>query len=98
MEDKVLCKTPTEGARPTRITRWKYDAVRRAILDSLDEQPDGILFKELPALVAEHLSKTEITRLGSIAWYTTTVKLDMEVRGELRRSAGKGPQRLKRKR
>ncbi len=30
--DKVVCETPTPGKQPTRIDRWKYDAVRRAIL------------------------------------------------------------------
>ncbi|MBD3670542.1 MAG: hypothetical protein HUJ29_07180 [Gammaproteobacteria bacterium] len=97
MEDKVLCKTPSPNKKPTRIARWKYDAVRRCILKSIDESDAGLLFKELPDRVANHLSADERARLGSIAWYTTTVKLDMEVAGEIQRSPGKGPQKLTRK-
>ena len=32
--------------------------------------------------------------LGSVGWYTTSVKLDMEEKGDIRRAAGSKPQRL----
>ena len=92
--DKVLCETPTPGKQATRIDRWKYDAVRRAILDSVENHKDGVLFKELPALVEGQLSGEEKKQLGSVSWYTTTVKLDMEVKGEISRVPCATPQRL----
>lgn len=93
--DKVVCKTPTPGKMPTKIDKWKYDVVRRAILNILKSQPDGVLFAELPGLVNQNLSEYERQNLGSINWYTTTVKLDLEVRGEIRRVEKATPQRLK---
>ena len=36
----------------------------------------------------------ERAALGNVMWYTTTVKLEMEVAGEIRRVDGVTPQRL----
>lgn len=92
--DKVVCKTPSPGKMPTRIDKWKYDVVRRAILNILKSQPDGVVFAELPGLVNQNLSEYEKQNLGSVNWYTTTVKLDLEVRGEIRRVEKSNPQVL----
>lgn len=93
-EDKVVCETPTPGKQSTRIDRFKYDCVRRAILESVPEAGEGLEFRDLPGEVAKRLTEEERSGLGSIAWYTTTVKLDLEVKGEVRRVPGVTPQRL----
>jgi hypothetical protein len=56
----------------------------------------GVKFIELPGLVEQCLSPGDRESLGSVSWYTTTVKLDLEVRGEIERIAGSKPQRLRR--
>jgi hypothetical protein len=94
-EDKVLCRTPTPGKSPTSILRWKYDLVREAILAVVPGKEPGIEFRKLADLVAARLTPDEQEKLGSVSWYTTTVKLDMEVNGELERLPGSGPQRLR---
>lgn len=96
-ENKVLCETPTPGKKPTRIDQWKYDCVRSAIRKSLPEQGNGLLFKELPDRVKMNLSEENLSELGSVTWYTTTVKLDMEVKGEIYRVPRSNPQRLLKK-
>lgn len=79
----------------TRIPRWKYDAVREAILDAVKTAgKDGMPFKELSAEVGARLDDDIRKRLGSIGWHTTVVKLNMEVEGELARVAGVSPQRI----
>lgn len=93
-EQKIVCETPTPGKQPTRIPKWKYDLVRQAILQSVPQHGEGVLFKELPDRVRRRLSPADRKRLGSTAWYTTVVKLDMEVKRELKRVKGAGPQRL----
>ena len=93
--EKVTCRTLASGKKPTNIDAWKFGAVRRAILSSLREQPGGVLFNELPGQVALQLSEQELAHLGSVSWYTTTVKLELEVRGEIRRVKGGSPQRLR---
>ncbi len=95
-EAKVLCQTPTPGKKGTRISKWKYDLIRAAILKAAPDDETGVEFKRLPALVKKHLSEADLQRLGSLSWYTTTVKLDLEVRGEIERIPGSKPQRIRR--
>jgi len=93
-DEKVVCETPTPGKQPTRIHKWKYEAVRRAILKAVPKKGEGVLFKDLSKQVSGFLSAEEKADLGSIGWYTTCVKLDMEVKGEIKRLAGSSPQML----
>lgn len=96
-EDKIACYTPTKGREgATRIPRWKYDCVRRAILDVLDESEEGqVVFKELADHVQETLTSNQLAKLGSLKWHVTTVKLNMEVEGEIERIPRKTPQTLR---
>jgi len=94
-EDKVTCETPTPGRKPTRIAKWKYDLVRTAILAVVPSDDQGMEFIKLPQLVEGQISADNLERLGSVSWYTTTVKLDMEVRGLIERVPGSKPQRLR---
>lgn len=93
-DERVSCQTPSAGKQSASIQRWKYDTVRRAILQAVSGTGDGLAFKDLPGEVARALSAEERSRLGSVSWYTTVVKLDLEVKGELRRVPGARPQRL----
>lgn len=92
--DRIECRTPTPGKKPTRIDRWKFDALRRAILEVVPATGGGTLFTELPELIEAALAPDERANLGSLLWYLTTVKLELEVRGELRRVPNAVPQRL----
>lgn len=93
--EKVVVETPTPGKQPTRIDKWKYDLVRAAILAVVPADDNGVEFSQLPQLIEAHISSNDLERLGSVSWYTTTVKLDMEVKGELARIPGSKPQRLR---
>lgn len=97
-EAKVLCETPTPGKKGTRIPQWKYDAVRAAIRKIVPRSKDGIEFRELPDLVEKTLSVEARRNLGSITWHTVTVKLHLEVIGEIERIAGSKKQRIRRAR
>ena len=95
-EEKILTLHPEEGKQGVNISRSKYDMIRQAILDAIRSQ-GTISFKGLVSLVEYNLrNRFE----GSIPWYVTTVKLDMEAREEIERIPGSGEQtlRLKRKR
>ena len=93
--DKILCRTPTPGKQPTRIDRRKYDLVHRAIIAVLASNEQEIEFRELPSLVSQQIAPDDLNKLGSVSWYTTTVKLDMEVKGEIERVPGSKPQLLR---
>ena len=92
--DKVACRTPAEGRDGvTNIPAWKFDAVRAAILNALQGGP--ILFKNLNAAVQERLDAQTLADLGKLGWHVVTVKLEMEVRGEIERLEVKGPQQIR---
>ena len=78
------------GKTGVNIDRQKYDVVREAILEAVRTN-GAITFGDL---AAEVRSKLEATFAESISWYVTTVKLDLEARGEIVRLQKSGPQRL----
>ena len=93
MEEKILTKHP-EGKQGVNISRAKYEMVRLAILEAIHSQ-GVITFKGLVSLVEFSLrNRFE----GSLPWYITTVKLDMEARGEIERLPGNGEQKIRLKR
>lgn len=95
-EPRTECRTPAvDKPGTTRIPTWKFDLLRGHILQLVGEAGDeGLPFKDLKGLVAERLGDDEKARLGSIGWHTTTVKLEMEVAGDISRLDGVSPQRL----
>jgi hypothetical protein len=92
-DPRIMCRTPTPGKAPVRIPRAKFEPVAAAILAVTPRLAPGVAFRDLPARVAEALGAANCAAIGSISWYVTTVKLELEVRGELRRLPG-APQRL----
>jgi hypothetical protein len=94
-EEKVICETPTPGKKPTRIDKWKYNLVRTAILAVVPSDDQGVEFSKLPQLVEGQISTDDLERLGSVSWYTTTGKLDLEVKGVIERVPGSKPQSLR---
>ena len=79
-----------EGKQGVNISKVKYETIRQAILSILDEREE-ILFKDLPAAVEQQEPDFD----GSITWYVTSVKLDLEARGLIIRVPKSSPQRLR---
>lgn len=94
MTEKTECRTPNANG-VTRIPSWKFDVVRRAILEAVGQAGrEGVAFSDLSSCVADRLSDEDRANLGSLGWHVTTVKLELEVRGELEKFDNKGKQRL----
>ena len=97
---KKLCRTPTPGrSGETSIPLWKYEAVRIAILAAIRADNDikkggSIGFNDLREKAKAHMQEAMLARLGSWGWHFTTVKLNMEVEGEIKRLPGSTPQQL----
>jgi hypothetical protein len=90
VEEKILTLHP-DGKQGVNISKEKYETIRQAILSIIEEQKET-LFKDLPAEVERKLEKDFD---GSISWYVTTVKLDLEARGLIFRVPKSSPQRLR---
>lgn len=89
MSDKIMTLHP-EGKQGVNIERAKYDIMRDTIVRIVGQRP-GITFTELAQAAAAEL---HATFHGSVVWYVTTVKLDLEARGVLERLPDHSPQRL----
>lgn len=75
----VINPDPTKQA--VHVDKAKYDQIRSAILDNLQEH-GPMTFNQLRALIEEQLQEDFD---GSVLVYFTAVKLDLEARGEIRR-------------
>ena len=93
-EEKVAEKIMTlhpAGKQGVNIDKRKYDMVRQAVEEALQAQP-GATFSELTDAVGQRIGDVFD---GSVGWYVTSVKLDLEARGVLERVDGRSPQRLR---
>jgi len=86
--EKILTKHPL-GKTGRNIDRKKYDALEKAILSAL--RTDDLTHTELFSRLNKHL-KGKFS--GNISWYGETVKLDLEARKIIERTASK-PQRYR---
>jgi hypothetical protein len=93
-EEKILTLHPEEGKQGVNISRAKYEMIRQAILHAIRSQ-GTISYQGLVSLVEYNLRHRFE---GSVPWYVTTVKLDMEARGEIERLSDSGEQRFRLKR
>jgi hypothetical protein len=89
-EEFFLTLRPEPKKPGARVEKTKYDVIRNAILENLRAH-GAMSFTRLGNLLEEQLMKSFD---GSVMWYYTTVKLDMEARGEIRYTPNSEPQML----
>jgi len=87
-EEFFLTIRPEPKKPGARIEKAKYDVMRNAILENLRAY-GALSFTRLGNLLEEQLLKSFD---GSVMWYYTTVKLDLEARGEIRHVSNSKPQ------
>jgi hypothetical protein len=90
MKDMIRTLHP-ENKQGVNISREKYVMIREAILCVLQAQKE-ITFMNLSRAVEKEVNEKFD---GSVTWYVTTVKLDMEARGEIKRVPKSRPQLVK---
>jgi hypothetical protein len=87
MKDIVRTLHP-DKKQGVNISREKYEVIRNAILCALQEKKE-MTFMNLSRAVEKEVNGNFD---GSVMWYVTTVKLDMEARGEVKRVPNSRPQ------
>jgi hypothetical protein len=90
MKDMIRTLNP-QKKQGVNISREKYEIIRKAILSTLRQHKELTFMKLSHAVEKEMRGKFE----GSVMWYVTTVKLDLEARGEVRRVPNSRPQLVK---
>ncbi len=93
MIEKVALRTPNDGGKSiTNIPKWKFDVVRAAILEQLAEGPCKM--KDLTEAIRPRIDPAALEKLGKLGWHMMGVKLELEMRGEIRRQDGVKPQTM----
>ena len=90
MKDRFRTLHP-EKKQGVNISREKYEIIRTAILSTLNTQKE-ISFMNLSREVEKQVGSSFN---GSVTWYVTAVKLDLEARGEIKRVLNSRPQLVK---
>lgn len=90
MKDIIRTLHP-EKKQGVNISKEKYEIIRKAILTVLRSQ------KEMPFMKLSRAVEKEVdgTFDGSVMWYVTTVKLDLEARGMITRVPHSRPQLIR---
>lgn len=87
MKDVIRTLHP-EKKQGVNINREKYEMIRKAILSILRTQKEMTFMALSRAVEKDVRGKFE----GSVTWYVTTVKLDLEARGAVKRVPNSRPQ------
>ena len=90
MKDLIRTLHP-QKKQGVNISREKYEIIRKAIMATLRAQKE-ISFMNLSRAVEKEVNGTFE---GSVNWYVTTVKLDLEARGTVKRVPNSRPQLVK---
>jgi len=87
MKDTVKTLHP-DKKQGVNISKEKYEIIRKAILSTLRTQ------KEMTFMALSHAVEKEVDGKfdGSVMWYVTTVKLDLEAGGAVKRVPNSRPQ------
>lgn len=90
MKDMIRTLHP-EKKQGVNISIEKYEIIRKAILTTLRTQKEMTFMALARAVEKDLRGKFE----GSVTWYVTTVKLDLEARGTVKRVPNSRPQLIK---
>lgn len=87
MKDMIRTLHP-EKKQGVNISREKYEIIREAILSAMHKHNE-LTFMNLSRAVEKQVNGNFE---GSVNWYVTTVKLDLEARGMIKRVPNSRPQ------
>ena len=90
MSERIMTLHP-DGKQGVNIEKEKYEAMRQAIVTALQAQQPQT-FSGLEQAVSTQLASNFD---GSISWYFTAVKLDLEARNVVARVPGTRPQQIR---
>jgi hypothetical protein len=90
MKDTIRTLHP-EKKQGVNISREKYETICEAILSALQGKQE-MTFMDLSRAVEKQVNGNFE---GSVTWYVTTVKLDLEARGKIKRVHHSRPQLIR---
>ena len=92
----AAAKTGKGKAQSKRIDAVQYQVMCKALMKAIPRTQAGVRFMDLFDTIGSVRPRLSLPGGGSLSWYLTTVKLDLEARGLIERVPHSVPQRLRR--
>lgn len=89
MEEKISVENVNVPGKTTRVSKAMYDAMQQVMLKVLPTKSPGLTQAEIRELVVPHLPKDLFPGGAKAGWWSKTVQLDQEAKGNLVREASK---------
>lgn len=89
MDKKIQLKHPS-NKKAVSMNKLKYDPLKKAVLSFLKTHGEST-HSEMLESITESFKKNKTVFEGSIEWHMEWVKLDLEARKEIKRTADKSP-------
>lgn len=86
---KITVQNVNVPGHETNVDAAKYTAMKKAMLKVLPKKSPGLSHKEIMQEVKPHLPETEFPGGEKTGWWSKTVQLDLEAKGELIREDSK---------
>ena len=94
-KEQITVRNPNHPGKTERVDAIKYRAMEAAMLAVIPAEAPGLTIAELRGPIVERLPESVFPGGATAGWWLKLVQLDLEARGEIRRSAG-SPLRLHR--
>ncbi|MDQ8756837.1 hypothetical protein RCO27_11425 [Sphingosinicella sp. LHD-64] len=93
--EKITVRNPNHPGKTEQVDAGKYRAMEAAMLAVIPVEAPGLTVAALKGPVVARLPESLFPGGATAGWWLKLVQLDLEARGEIRRSAG-SPLRLHR--
>lgn len=93
--EKITVRNPNHPGKTEQVDAGKYRAMEAAMLAVIPAEAPGLTVAELKEPVVARLPESLFPGGATAGWWLKLVQLDLEARGEIRRTTG-SPLRLHR--
>ncbi len=88
-DDKIEIENINTPGRTERVSRAKYEAMRKALLKILPDTPPGLKVADAKVALLPHLDTVLFPAGSTAGWWLKAVQLDLEAKGKVMRAVGK---------
>lgn len=86
-DNTIEIENVNHPGRTTRVDRWKYDAMRSALMAVLPADPPGLSVADARTALLPLLPDDVFPQGQTAGWWLKAVQLDLEAKGVIKRAA-----------
>ncbi len=87
--DTIEIENINTPGKTTRVGRAKFEAMRKALLNTIATESPGMTADEIKAALLPHLPEDLFPKGETAGWWMKSVQLDQEAKGIIHRSKTK---------